>query len=110
MGSETISAVADERAGAMTGALDLEIRDGRAPIKQLADALGVPRRTLDRVCDEEGIERVKYRRDRRSWVGVEEIRRALDGPQRRPQRKARPGAQPKDGRGRFSPLAFPGPD
>ena len=77
--------------------------DDLVPVDDLAWALGVHRRTLFRISRERGIDRVKRPLDRRTWLSESAIRQALDEPQRRPQRKARPGEQLRDpASGRFA--------
>jgi hypothetical protein len=80
----------------------MERRDGNVRLSDLAEAVGVERRTLDRIALERDIPRLKYAGDRRTWVSEAAMRAALDEPQRRPGRKPRAGGQQRDGAGRFS--------
>jgi hypothetical protein len=73
------------------------------PLRDLPEQLKVSRKTLDRIAVECGIERQKYPGDRRTWVDINAVRRALEQPHRRPERKPRPGGQRRDGAGRFAP-------
>ena len=83
-------------------------RDGLVALVDLAKELEVDRRTLDRACEETGIERRKFIGDRKTYVDGAALRAEMSRPRRRPQRRHRAGGQGRDGRGRFAPATVDG--
>lgn len=84
-------------------------RDHLVALDDLRKALNVTRRTIDRVLSERGIERFKFAGDRKTYADERLVRAAMAEPQRRPQRKPRPGGQVRGTDGRFAPSVEPRP-
>jgi hypothetical protein len=92
-----------------TGA-DLDLLETRAdangnllvPLRELAEALGTTRQSLNRIARERGIDRVRYPLDRRTWVPLDRMRAALAEPHRRPGHQTPVGGQDRGPDGRFA--------
>jgi len=83
-------------------------RDGLVALIDLAKELEVDRRTLDRACEEAGIERRKFIGDRKTYVNADAVRAEMSSSRRRPRRRHRAGGQGRDGHGRFAPATVDG--